>query len=108
MKRTIEKGYKNIELKVCKSRSKDHFINFFNIFYFILLIVKISFFFFQRYMANEEFYEEGGPLFIHVGGEWTISPGSISSGHMYDMAKENKAYLCYTEHRYYGKSRPVR
>lgn len=104
-----EKGYKNIELKDCKSRSKDHFNNF-SIFFILYYYrdCKNLLFSFQRYMANEEFYEEGGPLFIHVGGEWTISPGSISSGHMYDMAKENKAYLCYTEHRYYGKSRPVR
>lgn len=59
-------------------------------------------------MANNEFYEKGGPMFIYVGGEWAISPGAISSGHHYDMAKEHKGYLFYTEHRYYGQSKPVR
>ncbi|XP_075144690.1 putative serine protease F56F10.1 [Haematobia irritans] len=62
----------------------------------------------MRYLANDEFYEKGGPMFIYVGGEWTISPGAISSGHHYDMAKENQGYLFYTEHRYYGQSKPVK
>uniref|UniRef100_A0A1L8EGF3 Putative serine protease n=1 Tax=Haematobia irritans TaxID=7368 RepID=A0A1L8EGF3_HAEIR len=61
----------------------------------------------MRYMANDEFYEEGGPLFIYVGGEWQISPGYISGGHFYDMAQEHKGYLFYTEHRFYGQSYPV-
>ena len=58
-------------------------------------------------MANDEFYKPGGPLFIYVGGEWFISPGSITSGHVYDMAKEHNGYLFYTEHRFYGESHPV-
>lgn len=59
-------------------------------------------------MANDEFYQEGGPIFIYVGGEWAISAGSISGGHVYDMAREHNGYLFYTEHRFYGQSRPVR
>ncbi|XP_013105186.2 putative serine protease K12H4.7 [Stomoxys calcitrans] len=62
----------------------------------------------MRYLANDEFYEKGGPMFIYVGGEWTISPGAISRGHHYDMAKEHQGYLFYTEHRYYGQSKPVK
>ncbi|XP_058979210.1 putative serine protease K12H4.7 isoform X1 [Musca domestica] len=61
----------------------------------------------MRYMANDEFYQEGGPIFIYVGGEWAISAGSISGGHVYDMAREHNGYLFYTEHRFYGQSRPV-
>uniref|UniRef100_A0A182NQQ2 Serine protease K12H4.7 n=1 Tax=Anopheles dirus TaxID=7168 RepID=A0A182NQQ2_9DIPT len=61
----------------------------------------------MRYMENGEFYEEGGPLFIYVGGEWEISAGSISRGHVYDMASELKGYLFYTEHRFYGQSHPT-
>ncbi|XP_055524234.1 putative serine protease K12H4.7 isoform X2 [Wyeomyia smithii] len=61
----------------------------------------------MRYMENREHYRPGGPLFVMVGGEWTISAVSISSGHFYDMAKSLGAYLCYTEHRYYGLSRPT-
>uniref|UniRef100_A0A1B0GB71 Prolylcarboxypeptidase n=1 Tax=Glossina morsitans morsitans TaxID=37546 RepID=A0A1B0GB71_GLOMM len=61
----------------------------------------------MRYMANGEFFEEGGPMFVYVGGEWSISPGYISGGHVYDMAKEHHGYLFYTEHRYYGASHPL-
>lgn len=58
-------------------------------------------------MSNDEFFKPGGPIFIYVGGEWFISPGSISGGHVYDMAKEHNGYLFYTEHRFYGLSKPV-
>lgn len=61
----------------------------------------------MRYMENDEHYVPGGPLFIFVGGEWAISEFSIQQGHFYDMAKEHQAYLFYTEHRYYGQSRPT-
>ncbi|XP_055921970.1 putative serine protease K12H4.7 [Eupeodes corollae] len=61
----------------------------------------------MRYMANEQYFEEGGPVFIFVGGEWAISRGYLTGGHMHDMAKEHKGYLFYTEHRYYGQSRPT-
>lgn len=62
----------------------------------------------MRYLANSEHYREGGPIFIFVGGEWEISSGWITGGHMYDMAREMNGYLFYTEHRYYGWSRPTR
>lgn len=58
-------------------------------------------------MANNEHFQPGGPIFIYVGGEWTISPGWIQGGHTYDMAAERNGYLFYTEHRYYGISHPV-
>lgn len=62
----------------------------------------------MRYFSNSAYYVPGGPLFIYVGGEWTISFGSITGGHTHDMAKEMNGYLFYTEHRYYGQSRPTR
>lgn len=49
----------------------------------------------------------GGPIFIYIGGEWEISPGWISAGLMFDMAKELNGTMFYTEHRYYGKSKPT-
>uniref|UniRef100_A0A1Q3FJA3 Putative thymus-specific serine protease n=1 Tax=Culex tarsalis TaxID=7177 RepID=A0A1Q3FJA3_CULTA len=61
----------------------------------------------MRYMDNGEYYTEGGPLFIYVGGEWTINEGSLVRGHFHDMAKQLGAYIFYTEHRFYGKSRPT-
>ncbi|XP_001662504.2 putative serine protease F56F10.1 isoform X1 [Aedes aegypti] len=61
----------------------------------------------MRYIQNGEHYQPGGPLFIFLGGEWEISPGYVMYGHFYDMAKELGAHLFYTEHRYYGQSRPT-
>jgi Serine carboxypeptidase S28 len=62
----------------------------------------------QRYYANDEFYQDGGPIFIFVGGEWAISPGWATNGHMVDMAREMNGYVFYTEHRFYGQSKPTR
>lgn len=61
----------------------------------------------QRYIENGEHYQPGGPLFIFLGGEWEVNAGTVLQGHFYDMAKELRAYLFYTEHRYYGQSRPT-
>ncbi|CAH0605829.1 unnamed protein product [Chrysodeixis includens] len=58
-------------------------------------------------MFNEEFFGgPGSPVFILVGGEWDIVPGWLLAGNMYEMARENKGYQIYTEHRYYGRSLP--
>lgn len=62
----------------------------------------------MRYLENDMHYQEGGPIFIHVGGEWTISSGSINAGSLiYDLAKEHNGTLYYTEHRFYGRSHPL-
>lgn len=53
------------------------------------------------------FIIEGGPIFIFCGGEWEISPSYIAAGLMFEMAKEMNGTMFYTEHRYYGKSRPT-
>lgn len=63
--------------------------------------------FFMRYLMNKEHLVEGGPIFIFVGGEWTISQGFLHSGHMYDMARNLSGLMIYTEHRYYGYSTPT-
>lgn len=62
----------------------------------------------MRYFSNSQHYAPGGPFFIYLGGEWEITYGSVTGGHMYDMAKEMNGYIFYTEHRYYGKSHPTR
>lgn len=62
---------------------------------------------YMRYMANNENFVAGGPLFIYIGAEWEITPGWITGGHTYDMARYHQGYIVYTEHRYYGESRPT-
>ncbi|XP_022905145.2 putative serine protease K12H4.7 [Onthophagus taurus] len=61
----------------------------------------------MRYLESGQFFEENGPMFIYLGGEWSINMGSIMSGQIVDMALEHRGYLFYTEHRYYGQSFPT-
>ncbi|XP_049869941.1 putative serine protease K12H4.7 [Pectinophora gossypiella] len=61
----------------------------------------------MRFMINEQFFGgDGSPIFIMVGGEWTIATGWLLTGNMFEMARENNGYLVYTEHRYYGQTLP--
>lgn len=61
----------------------------------------------MRYLHNSLHQEPGGPIFIYIGGEWPIRDDKVSSGHLVDMASEFNGSVYYTEHRYYGKSRPT-
>lgn len=61
----------------------------------------------MRYYENANYFKPGGPIYIYVGGEWTISPGWVQSGHMFDMGRQSNGILFYTEHRFYGISRPT-
>ena len=54
-----------------------------------------------------EFYEEGGPVFLYVGGEAAISDHWLHDGAWIEWAKKQKAALFMLEHRYYGKSHPT-
>jgi len=60
----------------------------------------------MKFMFNEEFFGgDGYPIFILVGGEWDINYRWLLAGNMYEMARENKGYQIYTEHRYYGETK---
>lgn len=61
----------------------------------------------MRYLENGAYLQNGGPIFIYVGGEWTVSEGWLRTGHMHDMARDLNGTMFYTEHRYYGESRPT-
>ena len=61
----------------------------------------------MRYMENNHYLQDGGPIFIYVGGEWTISSMWLRTGHMHDMARDLNGTMLNTEHRYYGESRPT-
>lgn len=61
----------------------------------------------MRYLENSFHFQVGGPIFIYVGGEWTISNETLLYGHMYDMARNLNGTMFYTEHRYYGESQPT-
>lgn len=62
----------------------------------------------MRFYENDKYYTDTGPILIMLGGEWAIAPGFLQAGLMFEVAKTHGAMMYYTEHRYYGKSRPVR
>lgn len=61
----------------------------------------------KRYISNGQYFKDGGPIFIYLGGEWTINEISLMGGQIFDMAEEHDGYMFYTEHRYYGESYPT-
>ncbi|XP_066598757.1 putative serine protease K12H4.7 isoform X2 [Prorops nasuta] len=61
----------------------------------------------MRYYENSEFWDGQGPILIMIGGEWAISTGFLEAGLMYEIASAHHAMMYYTEHRYYGSSKPT-
>jgi len=61
----------------------------------------------QRYWENLEFYQEGGPAFIMIGGEAEASAGWLKFGQWYKWAEQHGAALFQLEHRFYGQSQPT-
>ncbi|XP_003742341.1 putative serine protease K12H4.7 [Galendromus occidentalis] len=62
----------------------------------------------QRYMVNDEFYREGGPVFLLLGGEGEASISWVEKNtHVMLMAKKHNALVFQLEHRFYGQSRPT-
>ncbi|XP_034486003.1 putative serine protease K12H4.7 [Drosophila innubila] len=62
----------------------------------------------DRILINEDYFVDGSPIFIYLGGEWEIKPGDISSGHLVDLARKYNGAVITTEHRFFGKSFPIR
>lgn len=62
---------------------------------------------FQRYFANPLYYQEGGPIFIYVGGDFEIGSFWLEHGHMHDIAADLHGYLFGSEMRYFGQNRPT-
>lgn len=61
----------------------------------------------QRYFVNNEYYQNGGPIFLMIGGEGEASDKWMTAGAWVDYAKKFKALLFQVEHRYYGQSHPT-
>ncbi|CAK1549164.1 unnamed protein product [Leptosia nina] len=61
----------------------------------------------MRYYYNGQYSTStGSNIVIYVGGEWSISPSWVSAGLPYELASYTNSGLFYTEHRYYGLTRP--
>ncbi|XP_014469175.1 PREDICTED: putative serine protease K12H4.7 [Dinoponera quadriceps] len=62
----------------------------------------------MRYYENSALLRANGPILITIGGEWAISTGFLQGGLMYEIASTHGGMMYYTEHRFYGKSRPTK
>ncbi|RWR98411.1 serine protease K12H4.7-like protein, partial [Dinothrombium tinctorium] len=63
----------------------------------------------QRYYVNETFFEEGAPVFLHIGEQAANGGVKIKFGQFPEnYAPKFNALLLSLEHRYYGESRPTK
>ena len=62
----------------------------------------------QRYFANMDYFEPGGPIYINIGGEGPQSSSSVS-GYLTNalFAQKTKGAAISVEHRFYGKTQPL-
>ncbi|KAI6243375.1 Peptidase S28 family-containing protein [Aphelenchoides fujianensis] len=63
----------------------------------------------QRFWQNDQFFKDGGPQFLNIGGEGPESGKRIShpSLPIVQWASQVNARIWNLEHRFYGKSRPT-
>ncbi|XP_012494011.1 PREDICTED: thymus-specific serine protease [Propithecus coquereli] len=64
--------------------------------------------FLQRYWVNDQHWaDQDGPVFLHLGGEGSLGPGSVMRGHPAALAPAWGALVLSLEHRFYGLSVPA-
>ncbi|XP_053458968.1 thymus-specific serine protease [Nycticebus coucang] len=64
--------------------------------------------FLQRYWVNDQHWaHQDGPVFLHLGGENSLGPGSVMRGHPATLAPALGALVISLEHRFYGLSIPA-
>ncbi|KAM9738739.1 thymus-specific serine protease [Dama dama] len=64
--------------------------------------------FLQRYWVNDQHWtSQNGPVFLHLGGEGSLGPGSVMRGHPATLAPIWGALVISLEHRFYGLSIPA-
>ncbi|KAL0623418.1 Thymus-specific serine protease [Plecturocebus cupreus] len=64
--------------------------------------------FLQRYWVNDQHWAgQDGPIFLHLGGEGSLGPGSVMKGHPAALAPAWGALVISLEHRFYGLSIPA-
>ncbi|EDL84577.1 protease, serine, 16 (thymus), isoform CRA_b [Rattus norvegicus] len=64
--------------------------------------------FLQRYWVNDQHRTgQDAPVFLHIGGEGSLGPGSVMTGHPAALAPAWGALVISLEHRFYGLSMPA-
>lgn len=62
----------------------------------------------NRYFLDSDYHVEGGPIFLHLGGaDYYYTEVRFNVSHFLEMGQELGALLVFTEHRFYGESRPT-
>lgn len=62
----------------------------------------------NRYFVDSDSYVEGGPIFVHLGGpDFYMAEVRMNLSHFLEIGQDSGALLVYTEHRFYGESRPT-
>lgn len=62
----------------------------------------------MRYFERLDLYKPGGPVYVFIGGEGEAHPGFLRGGMIYDLANQTNGAMFMSEHRYYGKSMPLK
>ncbi|XP_072936930.1 putative serine protease K12H4.7 [Epargyreus clarus] len=62
----------------------------------------------MRYYERLDYWRSHGPVYLYIGGEGPATPGFLTTGVMYELAQETRGAMFMSEHRYYGKSQPVK
>nr|XP_016457960.1 PREDICTED: lysosomal Pro-X carboxypeptidase-like isoform X2 [Nicotiana tabacum] len=60
----------------------------------------------QKYLINDNYWKQGGPIFVYTGNEGNIDWFAANTGFMLDIAPKFHALLVFIEHRFYGDSMP--
>lgn len=58
-------------------------------------------------MNDKYWVTQDGPVFLHLGGESSLGPGSVMKGHPAALAPTWGALVIGLEHRFYGLSVPA-
>jgi thymus-specific serine protease len=56
----------------------------------------------QKYFLNDRYYKPGGPAFLELTGEWSLTSFGIESSLANELAKRFNGMHIGLEHRYYG------
>ncbi|XP_044272767.1 lysosomal Pro-X carboxypeptidase-like [Tribolium madens] len=59
-----------------------------------------------KYLINDTFWTNDGPIFFYTGNEGTIENFAENTGFIFDIAPSFNALIVFAEHRYYGESLP--
>ncbi|CRL04374.1 CLUMA_CG017466, isoform A [Clunio marinus] len=60
----------------------------------------------MRYFVNEGLYQDGGPIFIYIGGDYQVGTYWLEHGHMFDIAVDLNGIVFGTETRFFGQNQP--